>query len=88
MGANLTHKLHEPHYWDGPDALNLLDLKVSHSEPIPLEAETTVDSPRLFPQLGTSSPLGQSREATARSEGESGDRGSGYVRTVLNEFVL
>ena len=28
MSAYLAHKLHEPHYWDGPDTLHLLDLTV------------------------------------------------------------
>ena len=40
MSANLAHKLHEPHYWDGPDALNLLDLK--EYEP---KVETTAAAP-------------------------------------------
>lgn len=30
MAANLAHKLHEPHYWDGPDALNLFDIAGAH----------------------------------------------------------
>jgi hypothetical protein len=62
MSANLAHKLHEPHYWDGPDALHLLDLKAfpkaprtepeaPKSEPtVPAKAETT-DSLRMFLQV-------------------------------------
>jgi len=33
MSANLAHKLHEPHYWDGPDTLHLLDLAVFPETP-------------------------------------------------------
>jgi len=33
MSANLAHKLHEPHYWDGPDTLHLLDLAVFPKAP-------------------------------------------------------
>lgn len=45
MSANLAHKVHEPHYWDGPDALRLLDLKKHNTSTPRKKAKMKISAP-------------------------------------------
>jgi len=89
MSANLAHKLHEPHYWDGPDALHLLDLavfpKAPRTEPEAPNAVRT-DSLRHYLQARVPTSLLDIDGKTARELLKEDAKAGGSTYNVPTKF--